>query len=189
MLLHERGSDAGGEADHQVLRRHVVGNLPQESLDILWLDREQHRLGPLDGLGVGQGCGHAVSFGQLTCSLLATGGDHDLVGVSPTRADQPGYQSLAHLAAAEDRDPPSHSSSLPRLISLSSPGSSGRTTYWQVARPVAGSGRDTIRRRRGCTRAWGIGPAPGEAEDRAGPRTTSGTRGETTKRRDLPRTA
>src|SRR4029453_13200619 len=93
--------------------------------------------------------------------------DHDLVGVAPTRADQPGYQSLAHLAAAEERDPPSHSSSFLRLISPSSPGSSGRTTYWQVARPVAGSGTDTIRRRRGCTRARGIGRARGDAEDRA----------------------
>src|SRR6266508_3187745 len=189
MLLHERGPDAGGEADHQVLRRHVPGHLPQEGLDILGLDREHHGLGPLHGLWVGQGGDHAVSFGQLADSLLATSRDHDLVGVPPTRADQPGHKSLAHLAAAEERDPPSHPPVLRRLISLSSPGSTGRTTYWQVARPGAESGRDTIRRRKGCKPAPGIRPAPGDAGGHAERRTTSGTPSETTARGDVPRTA
>src|SRR4029453_3622113 len=61
--------------------------------------------------GVGGVAATPVLFAQLAGSLRRTGGDHDPVRVSPTRADQPGYQSLAHLAAAEERDPPSHSSS------------------------------------------------------------------------------
>jgi hypothetical protein len=61
----------------------VLGHLPQKGLDVLGLDREHHGLGPLHGLGVGQGSGDAVSIGQLADALLATGRDHDLVGVPP----------------------------------------------------------------------------------------------------------
>ena len=75
------------------------------------------------------------------------------------RADQPGDQRLAHLAAAEEGDPPiGH-----RRSSVGAPQQVGRrrTTGWQAARRAVASGTGTTRCRTGCTRGPGY-PSPRE---------------------------
>ena len=78
--------------------------LAEELVDVLRLDRDDDEAGAGHRSSVVGGRFGAVPLPQFGDPLLAAVGDHDLAGIAPTGAEQPGEEGLTNPSAAEDRD-------------------------------------------------------------------------------------
>jgi hypothetical protein len=105
VCLDARGRDGRRDAENRLLRRDGAGDIGQQALDVLGLDRQHDESRSRRGLGIRAGDGDAEALPQLRPAFFSSRGGDDVARRTPARREQACHQCLADPPRTENRDP------------------------------------------------------------------------------------